>query len=81
MAQCAQLGDEALGQILVELEGHRLMGNSASGRSSCAEVAANAMAARTSSSDNVGKSARISDVLAPSARLASTVLSRGDYGV
>src|SRR5207248_3111355 len=32
------------------------------------------MAARTSSSDNVGKSARISRVVAPSARLASTVL-------
>jgi len=40
-----------------------------------AEVPANAIAARTSSSVNVGKSARISAVVAPSARLARTVFS------
>src|SRR5271157_365913 len=73
MTECLELGDQALGQILVKLDVHR-MGDSATGRSSWADVAANAMAARTSSSHNVGKSARISAVVAPSARLASTVL-------
>ena len=67
--------DEAVGQIFVEFDLHRLIGVSIRGMSSCAEPAANAMAAQTSSSDNVGKSARISVVVAPSARLASTVLS------
>ena len=68
-------GDETVGQVFVEFDLHRLIGVSIRGMSSCAEPAANAMAARTSSSDNVGKSARISAVVAPSARLASTVLS------
>jgi hypothetical protein len=64
--------DEAVGQVFVEFDLHRLIGVSIRGMSSCAEPAANAMAARTSSSDNVGKSARISAVVAPSARLATT---------
>jgi len=62
--------DEAAGQVFVEFDLHRLIGVSIRGMSSCAEPAANAMAARTSSSDNVRKSARISAVVAPSARLA-----------
>ena len=55
-------GDEAVGQVFVEFDLHRLIGVSIRGMSSCAEPAANAMAAQTSSSDNVGKSARISAV-------------------
>ena len=43
------------------------------GRSSSADAAANAITARTCSADTVGKSATISSMLAPSARLASTV--------
>ena len=43
------------------------------GKSSSAEVAANAITARTSCSVSVGKSARISAVSAPSARLARIV--------
>ena len=66
--------DEAVGQVFVEFDPHRLIGVSIRGMSSCAEPAANA-AARMSSSDNVGKSARISAVVEPSARLASTVFS------
>ena len=62
VAEGLQFGDETLGQVLVELDVHRLTGDSATGKSSCAEVAANAIAARTSSSVNVGKSARISAV-------------------
>ena len=65
--------DEAVGQVFVEFDPHRLIGVSIRGMSSCAEPAANAMAAQTSSSDNVGKSARISFVVAPSARLAPSL--------
>src|SRR5438132_12413698 len=65
--------DEAVRQILVEFDLQRLIGVSSRGRSSWAEAAANAIAARTSSSERVGKSASISAVVAPSARLASTV--------
>ena len=75
VAQCAQLGNKALREVLVEFDVHRLTGSSPTGRSSFAEVAAKAMAALTSSSESVGKSARISAVVAPSARLARTVLS------
>src|SRR5438445_13644323 len=67
--------DKAVRQILVEFDLHRLIGSSTKGRSSWAEAAANAMAARMSSSHSVGKSARISAVVAPSARLARTVFS------
>src|SRR2546428_4054315 len=63
--------DETVRQIFVEFDLHRLIGVSTSGRSSWAEAAANAMAARTSSSESVGKSASISAVAAPSARLPS----------
>ncbi len=52
---------------------HHLTGVSASRRSSWADVAVKAIAARTSPSERVGKSARISAIVAPSARLASTV--------
>jgi hypothetical protein len=52
--QCLEFGDQALRQILVKLDVHRI-GDSATGRSSWADVAANAVAARTSSSHNVGK--------------------------
>ena len=40
VAEGVQVGDETLGQILVEFDGHRLTGDAATGRSSCAEVAA-----------------------------------------
>ena len=57
---------------------HRLIGVSIRGMSSCAEPAANVMAAaRTSSSDNVGKSARIRPSWHPQrgSRVRSTVTS------
>lgn len=50
-----QVVDAAPWEVLVELEPHRRAGfSSGTGRSSCAEVAANAMAARTSSTDRDG---------------------------
>jgi hypothetical protein len=61
-------------QVLVELDPHRTWA-APTGRSSCAEAAANAIAARTSASVSVGKSSRSSAVVAPSARLARTVRS------
>src|SRR5439155_10044912 len=63
------------GQVLVELDVHGLLGIPGTGMSSCADAAANAMAARTSSSVRVGKSSSTSSVVAPSARLASTLRS------
>jgi hypothetical protein len=75
MAEFREFRDELIWQIPFKFDLQRLMGNSGTGRSSSAECAAKATAARTSSSDSVGKSARISAVVAPSARLASTVRS------
>ncbi len=72
MSKSGEDRDEAVGQVFVEFDLHRLIGVSIRGMSSRGEPAANAMAARMSSSDKDGKSARISAVVAPSARLART---------
>lgn len=72
VAEVGQELDKLMGQVLVQLDVHRPSAP-ATGRSSCAEAAANAMAARTSISVRVGKSLRISSVVAPSARLARIV--------
>src|SRR5580704_6754151 len=61
------------GKILVQLDIHRIIGTAGKGKSSSADAAANAMAARISSAFKLGKSARISSTGSPSARLASTV--------
>jgi len=61
--------------VLVELDLHYSAGTPGTGRSSPADAAANAITARTCSSDTVGKSATISSMVAPSAKLASTVRS------
>lgn len=63
-------------EILVELEPHQKRGRPGTGRSSCADEAANAIAARSCSSVSVGKAARISSDVSPSAKLASTVRSK-----
>jgi hypothetical protein len=72
MSEVSEELDELMRQVLVELDVHRTTA-SPTGRSSCADAAANAMAARTSTSVSVGKSLRISSIVAPSARLARTV--------
>src|SRR5262249_6852655 len=59
MTKSAQDWNEPFGKVLVEFDVHRLTGLSASGRSSWADAAAKAIAARTSSSESVGKSTRI----------------------
>src|ERR1700733_7040787 len=61
------------GEILVQLDLHRISGTAGKGKSSSADAAANAIAAWTSSSFRLGKSARISSGRSPSARLARTV--------
>ena len=62
-------------KILVQLDLHRTCGTSGTGKSSSAEEAANAMAARTSSVFKLGKLARISSAESPAAKLASTAHS------
>src|SRR5215468_7968992 len=73
VTEAFQLGCKPEGEILVQLDFHRMCGTSGTGKSSSAEAAANAMAACTSSAFRLGKSARISSTESPSARLASTV--------
>jgi hypothetical protein len=60
-------------KVLVEFDPHRTCGVEGTGRSSSAEAAAKAIAACTSSVFRAGKSARISSVVSPAARLANTV--------
>lgn len=55
MRQACKNGDECVGNILVQLDSHRTCA-SETGRSSWAEAAAKAIAARTSVSVSVGKS-------------------------
>ena len=40
MPERSELADQPLGKILIEFDLHRLIGDSANGRSSCAEAAA-----------------------------------------
>ena len=63
-------------EVLIQLNFHRTRGTSGTGRSSSADVAANAMAALTSSGFNVGYPARISSVDSPAAKPARTARSR-----
>src|SRR5208282_963590 len=63
------------GKVLVEFDFHQKWGVAGTGRSSSAEAAANAIAARTCSAFRAGKSARISSTESPAARLANTVRS------
>jgi hypothetical protein len=60
-------------QILIQFNLHRIGGIDGTGRSSSADAAANAIAARMSSIVRVGKSASISSAPSPTARLASAV--------
>src|SRR5215469_1930828 len=69
-----QQGCKLMGKILIELDLHRMCGTSGTGKSSSAEAAANAMAARMSSAFKAGESARISSAESPSAKLASFCL-------
>src|SRR5438876_1662 len=58
---------QLIGQILVELDFHAMAGSSGSGKSSCADAAANAMTALTCSSLSVGKLLTICSTESPSA--------------
>src|SRR5258708_36421034 len=62
-----------VGKIFVQLDFHRTCGTGGTGKSSSAEGAAKAMAARMSSGFRLGKSERISSAESPAAREASTV--------
>jgi hypothetical protein len=73
VAMAFQNGQQARGQVLVQLDLHATSGVACSGRSSSAETAAKATTARTASRLSVGKSNNSSSVSIPSARLASTV--------
>jgi hypothetical protein len=66
-------GGQASGKIFVELGFHRKRGVAATGRSSSAEAAAKAIAARMSSAAKLGKSARMVSAESPAAQLARTV--------
>src|SRR5579863_2237292 len=71
-----QTGCNLQRQVLVQLCFHRMSGAAGTGRSSSADAAANAIAARRSSAFRVGKSARISSTESPAAKLANTVRKR-----
>lgn len=71
MTQACQSIHQTQGKILVWL--NPIMGTAGTGRSSRAETAAKAMAARMSASDRAGKSRNISSKVAPSSKLARTV--------
>lgn len=73
VAEILQQGCKPERKILVQLDIDRMCGTAGTGKSSSAEAAANAMAARTSFAFRLGKSERMSSVESPTARLASTV--------
>jgi hypothetical protein len=56
MAQISQQARQTYRHVLIKFDLHATFGKRGAGRSSCADVAANAIAARTSSSESVGKS-------------------------
>jgi len=60
MSQLSEDVRQPRGEVLVEFDLHEMFGMLGTGRSSSADVAANAITARTSRSVSVGKSSRIS---------------------
>jgi hypothetical protein len=75
IAKCRQQIDQGGRQVFIQLDLDATSGIAGNGRSSSAEAAPKAITARTSSALMAGKSAVISSMLAPSARLASSVRS------
>lgn len=73
VAQIAEPAGQRRRQVLVQLDLQWTAGSARTGISSIADAAAKAMTARTACSSSDGKSSRISGIVAPSTRLASTV--------
>src|SRR5258708_39948477 len=75
VAQTFQYRCEPVRKILIQLNFHRMCGAAGTGRSSSAEAAANTIAARTSSTVQLGKSVRMSSTQSPLGKLDRTVPS------
>jgi hypothetical protein len=73
MTEVSQRNRQTEREILVQLDLHRTWGVSGTGKSSSAEAAANAIAARTCFAFRVGNCSRMVSTFSPVAREASTV--------
>src|ERR1700761_180527 len=73
VTEVSQCNRQTEREILVQLDLHRTWGVSGTGKSSSADAAANAMAARTSFAFSVGNCSRILSTFSPAASDASTV--------